>query len=62
LAYILANMTYNPDLPRPVGVFQSLEKDTYNDRVVEQINHEKEKYGESNLRELLLGEDFWQVM
>ena len=62
LAYILANMTYNSALPRPVGVFQSLEKGTYDDKVLEQINHEQEKYGEGSLKELLLGEDYWQVV
>mgnify|MGYP003562787153 CR=1 FL=1 len=61
LAYILANMTYNKALPRPIGVFQSLDKPTYDENVLRQIEHEKATKGEGSLRELLMGNDYWEM-
>ena len=34
LAFILSNMTYNDDLPRPMGVFQAIESPSYDERVI----------------------------
>lgn len=61
LAFILANMSYNPDLPRPMGVFQSIEKPSYEERVEYQIRHEIETKGEGSLDQLLQGDSFWEV-
>ncbi len=61
LAFILANMTYHENVPRPFGVFLDLEKPTYNDLVTEQIQAAKDKLGEGNLEELMKGEDFWEI-
>jgi hypothetical protein len=61
LAFILANMTYHPNVPRPFGVFLDLEKPTYNDLVVDQIQAAKDKLGEGNLVDLMKGEDFWEI-
>ncbi len=60
LAYILAGMADNPELPRPVGVFLCLDKNTYEDNVMNQINHEKEVHGEGTLEQLLMGEEYWE--
>ena len=61
LAFILANMTYNEDLPRPMGVLQNLDRTPYEDRVVEQIQHEVEAKGIGNLESLLLGSSYWEI-
>lgn len=61
LAYILASMSDDPDLPKPVGIFQALEKSTYDENVTGQIAHEIEVHGEGTLEELLLGDDHWEV-
>lgn len=61
LAYILANMTYNEDLPRPIGIFQRMEKSPYDENVVKQIAHEQETKGTGKLEDLLMGNDYWQV-
>jgi 2-oxoglutarate/2-oxoacid ferredoxin oxidoreductase subunit beta len=61
LAFILANMTFNPELPRPMGVFQAIERPSYNESVDAQIAHEIDVKGEGDLRELMLGKDFWTV-
>lgn len=61
LAFILANMSYNPNLPRPMGVFQSIEKTSYEYRVEQQIKHEIDTKGEGTMEELLQGDSFWEV-
>ena len=61
LAFILANMTYNDDLPRPMGIFTSIYRPSYDERVDYQIQYEIEKKGEGDLETLLLGESFWEV-
>ena len=62
LAFILANMTYSETLPRPMGTLQNLdERTSYEDRVVEQIQHEVETKGIGNLESLLLGGSFWEI-
>lgn len=62
LAFILANMTYSETLPRPMGTLQNLdERSSYEDRVVEQIQHEVETKGIGNLESLLLGGSFWEI-
>jgi 2-oxoglutarate ferredoxin oxidoreductase subunit beta len=49
LAFILANMTYNPDVPRPIGVFQSIDKPSYEEKVDNQIEEVTKKLGEGEL-------------
>lgn len=64
LAFILANMTYNEALPRPMGVFLDIQKPTYEEKVEAQIKHEIEKHfngNEPDLNELLRGEDYWEI-
>ncbi|MCX7880322.1 MAG: 2-oxoacid:ferredoxin oxidoreductase subunit beta [Ignavibacteria bacterium] len=61
LAFILANMTYNPNVPRPFGVFQAIEKPSYEQLVIEQIQEAKARYPEATLETLLRGEDYWEI-
>lgn len=61
LAFILANMTYNEDLPRPMGVLQNLDRTPYEERVVTQIQNEVEAKGIGNLENLLLGSSYWEI-
>ncbi|HLF32667.1 MAG TPA: 2-oxoacid:ferredoxin oxidoreductase subunit beta [Cyclobacteriaceae bacterium] len=61
LAFILANMSYNPDLPRPMGIFQAISKPSYDELVDLQIRHEVETKGEGTMEELLAGSTFWDV-
>jgi hypothetical protein len=44
-----------------MGIFQSLEKSPYDQRVEDQIEYEIKTKGEGNLEELLLGESFWEI-
>ncbi len=62
LAFILANMTYNPELPRPMGVFQAIERPTYEDKVEAQLEFYGAKPGAGDMDALLKGEDFWEIV
>ena len=61
LAFILGNMTYNSDVPRPLGIFQSLDRPSYDDSVQIQIDHEIETKGKGDMMELLKGKESWVV-
>ena len=61
LAFILANMTYNEEVPRPMGIFQSIDKTPYEVRVEDQIVSEKSKKGDGTLEELLRGANAWNI-
>jgi 2-oxoglutarate/2-oxoacid ferredoxin oxidoreductase subunit beta len=61
LAFILANMTYNEELPRPMGVLQAVNRAPYEERVAHQIQDEILAKGEGDLQTLLTGEGSWLV-
>ena len=61
LAFILANMTYNHALPRPVGIFLSIERPTYESQMTRQIQVAIEKRGKGDLEELLGSGDTWTI-
>jgi 2-oxoglutarate ferredoxin oxidoreductase subunit beta len=45
----------------PIGVFRSVERATYDDRMSEQIDAVREKQGDGDLATLLAGSDTWRV-
>jgi len=61
LALIIANWTSNPDLPEPIGVIYSIDKPTYNQDMIDQINHAKDKKGVGKVQDLLNAGDTWKV-
>ena len=61
LAFILANMSTNPELPRPVGVFQSIEKPIYEVEVENQIAKAKAKFGEGDLEKIINSGETWDI-
>ena len=61
LAFILANMTYNPEVPRPMGVFQAIDRQSYDDKVVEQLDYYGKQPGAFDYESLLRGEDYWEI-
>ena len=61
LAHIIANWTSNPDLPEPIGVIYSIDKPTYNQDMVDQINFAREKKGTGSVQDLLNAGDTWKV-
>jgi 2-oxoglutarate ferredoxin oxidoreductase subunit beta len=61
LAFILANMTYNSSLPRPVGIFLSIARPTYDSEMTLQIKTAVEKRGKGDLEKLLNSGDTWTI-
>jgi len=59
LAYLLSRMHY-PDFPEPMGVFRAVEKDTYNDLLVGQIDAAAKKKP-LTLEGLFAEGDTWEV-
>jgi hypothetical protein len=54
-------MTFNSDFPKPVGIFKQQIKETYEDRVTEQLQRETQKFKEGDLELLMRGDEFWEI-
>jgi len=61
LAFILANMIHNPELPRPMGVFLAVDHPTYEDQMTGQIARVRSRKGEGDLQKLLDGDETWVI-
>lgn len=61
LSFILADMTYKPHLPRPVGIFLAIDRPVYEDEMERQIAFAREKRGIGDLKKLLNSGDTWLV-
>lgn len=61
LALILSDMTYNPEMPRPFGVFLAKERPSYDQKVVDQIDNIRKAKGEGVLDKFLQGDDSWII-
>jgi 2-oxoglutarate ferredoxin oxidoreductase subunit beta len=61
LSFILADMTYHSHMPRPLGVFLSIERPTYESEMQRQIEFAKEKRGEGNMAKLLNSGETWTI-
>ena len=61
LAHIIANWTSNPTLPEPIGVIYSIDKVTYNQEMIDQVDRAKEIKGSVSVQDLLNTSDSWVV-
>ncbi len=61
LAFILANMTYNHELPRPVGIFLAIDRPRYEEEMEKQIDSAISKRGKGSLEKLLNSGDTWVI-
>ena len=61
LAFILANMIQNPDLPRPMGVFVEQNRPTYEEQMQDQMARARSRRGEGDLQKLLDGDETWVI-
>jgi len=61
LAYIVARLTDNPSFPTPIGVFLSVERSTYDEEMVQQIEGAKKKLGVGDLNILFNSGNVWEV-
>ncbi len=60
VAFMLARMEH-PDFPQPVGIFRTIERPTYEDMMVDQIDASVAKFGPGNLEKLINSGDTWVV-
>ena len=61
LSFILADMTFKPNLPRPVGIFLAIQRPTYEAEMARQISFAKEKRGEGDMTKLLNSGETWVI-
>jgi len=61
LSVILADMTYHTHLPRPIGVFLSIDRPTYEAEMNRQIELSKKNHGEGNIEKLLNSGETWTI-
>ena len=61
LAHIIANWTTHSTLPEPIGVIYCIDKPTYNQQMVDQIEAAKKAKGLSKVQDLLNAGDTWVV-
>jgi 2-oxoglutarate ferredoxin oxidoreductase subunit beta len=57
----LAAQLLPPDFPTPIGVFRSVQKETYEERVHAQVLQEKTRLGAGRMEDLLHAGDTWVV-
>jgi 2-oxoglutarate ferredoxin oxidoreductase subunit beta len=61
LSFILADMTYKPHLPRPVGIFLAIDRPVYETEIDNQILFAQEKRGVGDMKKLLNSGETWVV-
>ena len=61
IASLLANMTYLPDFPDPLGVFYKIDSPTYEDMVADQIKGAVKLKPKANVQSILDSGDTWEV-
>ncbi len=59
VAFLLTQL--GSGIPRPIGIFRSVEAPTYDAGVMEQIQTAKQQQGEGSLKDLLYSTDSWVV-
>ena len=60
-ALIISNWTSHPVLPEPIGVIYSIDKPTYNQEMVNQIENAKKVKGKGRVQDLLNAGDTWTI-
>ena len=61
LAMLLSEITYNPELPVPIGILYQESKPTYDEMMTKQIQEAKKLIGPGDLEKLFFGTNSWIV-
>jgi 2-oxoglutarate ferredoxin oxidoreductase subunit beta len=61
IAFILANMSNYPGLPRPIGIFRDVQRAVYEDEMANQIRAAQAKKGTGTLDTLLNSGETWHI-
>ncbi len=60
LAYILTRMRY-PEFPEPIGVFRAIQKPTYEQGIMAQVEEAIQRKGQGDLTKLYHSDDTWET-
>ena len=60
-AFLMSQMDIDPTMPRPIGIFRSVEDATFDAGVHEQIAQAEQEMGKGELRDLIYTKDAWTV-
>ncbi len=60
LAYLLSRM-HHPEFPEPMGVFRCVERPTYEQMLMDQVDESIKSSGDGSLEDILVGDDTWEV-
>ena len=61
LAMLLSEITYNPELPVPIGILYQENKPTYDKMMTEQTKDSIQSQGKGDLDKLFFGTNSWVV-
>ena len=61
VAMLLSEITYNPELPVPIGILYQETKSTYEEMMTNQIQDAKKSKGSADLEKLFFGTNSWIV-
>lgn len=59
-AYLLTQMHY-PEMPEPFGIFRAVERPAYDELLENQVKSEIKKRGKGDIKDLIYGQDTWEV-
>ncbi len=59
MEFMLASLSHVDHLPTPIGIFRSIEIDTYDEMLTKQIEHAKKEKGDGDLKKLFTGGYTW---
>lgn len=61
LALLLSDLTYQPEFPKPIGVFYEEEKPTYEDLLIAQIDNARSKMPDADFNKLIRSSHTWEI-
>lgn len=61
IEFALAELSDNPELPTPIGIFKRTNEETYDGLLTKQVSDVKEKLGNGDLNKLLFSGNTWEI-
>ena len=61
LAMLLCDLTYQPQFPKPIGVLYQEDKTTYEDLLINQIEHAKSRLPDTDFDKLIRSSHTWKI-
>ena len=61
LGLLLSDLTYQPEFPKPIGVFYEEDKPTYEEQLINQIDNAKSKMPKADFDKLIRSSHTWEI-